>query len=88
MSKAVQSELRLAKRMTRLGTETAFDVLVKARVLEATGRDIVHLEIGEPISIPGQHHRGGDRRPAQGLHPLRAVGWLAAVARDHRSVRE
>ena len=41
-------ELRLARRMARLGTETAFEVLVKARALEATGRDIVHLEIGEP----------------------------------------
>src|SRR5437588_8492416 len=41
-------ELRLAKRMALLGTETAFKVLVKARALEATGRDIVHLEIGEP----------------------------------------
>jgi aspartate/methionine/tyrosine aminotransferase len=34
--------------MSRLGTETAFEVLVKARKLEAQGRDIVHLEIGEP----------------------------------------
>jgi aspartate aminotransferase len=42
------TELRLAKRMSRLGTETAFEVLVKARALEAKGRDIVHLEIGEP----------------------------------------
>ena len=41
-------ELRLARRMARLGTETAFEVLVKARALEAKGRDIVHLEIGEP----------------------------------------
>ena len=41
-------ELRLAKRMVRLGTETAFEVLVKARALEAKGRDIIHLEIGEP----------------------------------------
>ena len=41
-------ELRLAKRMARLGTETAFEVLVKARALEAKGHDIVHLEIGEP----------------------------------------
>ena len=48
MSKATQSELRLARRMSRLGTETAFEVLVKARALEAKGRDIVHLEIGEP----------------------------------------
>jgi aspartate/methionine/tyrosine aminotransferase len=42
------SELRLAKRTARLGTETAFEVLVRARALEAKGRDIVHLEIGEP----------------------------------------
>jgi aspartate/methionine/tyrosine aminotransferase len=40
--------LRLADRMQRLGTETAFEVLVRARALEAKGRDIVHLEIGEP----------------------------------------
>src|SRR5256714_4719988 len=48
MHQAAQSPLRIAKRMARLGTETAFEVLVKARALEATGRDIVHLEIGEP----------------------------------------
>lgn len=38
----------LARSMGRLGTETAFEVLVKAKALEAQGRDIVHLEIGEP----------------------------------------
>ncbi|MDR3764791.1 MAG: pyridoxal phosphate-dependent aminotransferase [Acidobacteriota bacterium] len=48
MSKALQTELRLAQRMSRLGTETAFEVLARARSLEAQGRDIVHLEIGEP----------------------------------------
>jgi aspartate aminotransferase len=42
------TELRLADRMSRLGTETAFEVLVRARALEAKGKDIVHLEIGEP----------------------------------------
>src|SRR6202049_776222 len=47
MHKAAQSELRLAKRMARLGTETAVEVLVKARALEAKGRDIVHLEIAD-----------------------------------------
>ncbi|HWW93368.1 MAG TPA: pyridoxal phosphate-dependent aminotransferase [Vicinamibacteria bacterium] len=40
--------MRLSERMARLGTETAFDVLVRARALEAQGREIVHLEIGEP----------------------------------------
>jgi len=40
--------VELAKRMGRLGTETAFEVLARARALEAQGRDIIHLEIGEP----------------------------------------
>ena len=40
--------VRLASRMQRLGTETAFEVLVRARALEAQGKDVVHLEIGEP----------------------------------------
>jgi len=44
----VTPALRLAKRMSRLGTETAFEVLVRARALEAQGKNIVHLEIGEP----------------------------------------
>ena len=38
----------LAERMSQLGTETAFEMLAKARALEAQGREIVHLEIGEP----------------------------------------
>ena len=38
----------LADRTKRLGTETAFEVLAKARALEAQGRSIIHLEIGEP----------------------------------------
>ncbi len=42
------TELRLAGRMARLGGETAFEVLARARALEAQGKDIVHLEIGEP----------------------------------------
>jgi aspartate aminotransferase len=40
--------MKLAERMSRIGTETAFEVLVRARALEAQGRDIIHLEIGEP----------------------------------------
>jgi aspartate aminotransferase len=48
MSRAVQFELQLAKRMSRLGTETAFEVLNRARELERQGKDIIHLEIGEP----------------------------------------
>ena len=40
--------MRLARRMDRLGTESAFEVLAKAKALERGGREIVHLEIGEP----------------------------------------
>jgi aspartate/methionine/tyrosine aminotransferase len=40
--------IRFAKRMDRLGTEGAFEVLARARRLEAAGRHVVHLEIGEP----------------------------------------
>jgi aspartate/methionine/tyrosine aminotransferase len=40
--------MKLAERMSRIGVESAFDVLVRARALEAQGRSVVHLEIGEP----------------------------------------
>src|ERR1035438_3374876 len=40
--------MKLAERMNRIGVETAFDVLVKARALEAQGKSVIHLEIGEP----------------------------------------
>lgn len=48
MERATVHELQLARRMSRLGTETAFEVLNKARALERQGRNIIHLEIGEP----------------------------------------
>ena len=47
--------MQLAERMSRLGTESAFDVLMRARALEAQGRDIVHLEIGEPDFDTPEH---------------------------------
>ena len=40
--------MKLAERMSRLGTETAFVMLAKAKQLEAQGKEIIHLEIGEP----------------------------------------
>lgn len=40
--------MKLASRMERIGTETAFEAAARARSLEATGRDVIHLEIGEP----------------------------------------
>ena len=40
--------MKLAQAMGRLGTETAFEVLARARALEAKGKEVIHLEIGEP----------------------------------------
>ena len=47
--------MRLAQRMSQLGTESAFEVLSKALALEAGGRSVVHLEIGEPDFASPQH---------------------------------
>ncbi|MBN9661353.1 MAG: pyridoxal phosphate-dependent aminotransferase [Acidobacteria bacterium] len=47
--------MKLASSMTRIGVETAFEVLVRARGLEAQGRHIIHLEIGEPDFATPRH---------------------------------
>jgi aspartate/methionine/tyrosine aminotransferase len=47
--------MKLAERMSRIGVEGAFNVLVRARALEAQGRDVIHLEIGEPDFPTAQH---------------------------------
>ncbi len=47
--------MKLAERMSRIGTETAFEVLVRARALEARGRKVIHLEIGEPDFATPSH---------------------------------
>ncbi len=53
------TNIRLAARMRRLGTESAFEVLARARALEAEGRSIIHLERPHP------------HVPAPGIMPLR-----------------
>jgi aspartate aminotransferase len=40
--------MQLVKKMAQIGVESAFEVMVKARALEATGKSVIHLEIGEP----------------------------------------
>jgi len=85
--------LKLAQRMQRLGTETAFEVLARARALEAQGRDIVHLEIGEPdFDTPGNIVEAGVNAltggwthygPSPGLPALRE-----AVAEDVARTRQ
>src|SRR5512139_4111400 len=73
--------MELADRMSRLGTETAFSVLARAKALEAQGRKVVHLEIGEPdfdtpaniIEAAVAALSGGHTHytPAAGILPLR-----------------
>ncbi len=79
--------LRLAERMSRLGTESAFEVLVRARALEAQGKSVIHLEIGEPdfdtpphiVEAAVEALRAGHTHytPAAGLPELRE-----AIARE------
>ena len=74
---------RVASRMERIGTETAFEVLVRARALEAQGREVIHLEIGEPdFDTPGHIVRAAQQAleegqthygPALGQPDLRAA---------------
>ena len=73
--------MKIAERMSRIGVETAFEVLVRARALEAQGRDIIHLEIGEPdFDTPRHIVEAGKQAldqgwthygPTQGLPELR-----------------
>ena len=49
--------MNYAARMARLGTETAFEVLARAQALEAQGKSVVHLEIGEPDFDTPEHIR-------------------------------
>ena len=87
--------MRLSQRMARLGTETAFEVLVRARALEAKGRSIVHLEIGEPDFDTPAHIseaaaaalKGGATHygPAAGLPELRAA--IAEDSTRRRGIR-
>ena len=63
--------MKLASRMSKLGTETAFEVLVKANALAATGVDVVHLELGEPdFDTPRPHYRRGKGCLRWWIHPL------------------
>ena len=47
--------MQLAESLDRLGTETAFEVLARAKALEASGRRIIHLQIGEPDFTTPRH---------------------------------
>ena len=72
--------MKLAERMSRLGTETAFEVLAKARRLESEGRDIIHLEIGEPdFDTPANVVQAGIRALGEGYTHYGPSPGLAEV---------
>lgn len=68
--------MKLADCMSRIGTESAFDVLARARALEAEGRDIVHLQIGEPdFDTPAHITEAGIQALREGYtHYVPALG--------------
>src|SRR5204863_8724423 len=84
--------MKVAERMGRLGTESAFEVLARAKALERQGREIIHLEIGEPDFDTPKHIREAAKQaldngathygPASGLPELRE-----AVAKDVGATR-
>ena len=73
--------MNVAERMARLGTESAFEVLAKAKALERQGKEIVHLEIGEPDFDTPEHIKAAAKQaldagathygPSAGLPELR-----------------
>lgn len=73
--------MKLAERMSRLGTESAFEVLARAKALEAKGKKVIHLEIGEPdFDTPDNIREAAAKAiwdgythycPAQGIPDLR-----------------
>ncbi len=84
--------MNFAERMSRLGTESAFEVLARAKALERQGKEIIHLEIGEPDFDTPAHIREAAKRaldggathygPAAGLPELRE-----AIAKDVGATR-
>jgi len=95
MAPTTQYQLQLARRMARLGTETAFEVLNKARALERQGKSIIHLEIGEPdfdtpanvieAAVDALHKGWTHYGPSAGLPELRQT--LAEYVSRTRSVK-
>jgi aspartate/methionine/tyrosine aminotransferase len=95
MPQTTQHALQLARRMSRLGTETAFEVLNKARALERQGKSIIHLEIGEPdfdtpanvveAAVDALHKGWTHYSPSAGLPELRQT--IADYVSRTRSIK-
>ena len=88
--------MKLSEGMARIGTETAFEAAARARALEATGRSVIHLEIGEPdFDTPANVREAAKRAldrgathytPTVGIPELRAAIAADATARKGLAV--
>ena len=86
--------VRLAHRMAAIGTESAFEVLARAKQLEQQGHHIIHMEIGEPDFPTPQHIKAAANEalranetkygPSAGIMPCREA--VAAYVSDTRGV--
>jgi aspartate aminotransferase len=91
---AVQHEDRLAEAVARLGSENAFEILARAREIEAKGRRVVHMEIGEPdfdtpehikkAAVEALYDNHTHYTPSSGLPALRAA--IAEYASHFRNI--
>src|SRR5688572_8347900 len=83
--------VKLARRMSELGTETAFQVLARAKALEAQGKSIVNLGIGSPdFRTPENIVEAGRRALAEGHHfytPAKGIPALRAAVADDVALR-
>ena len=84
--------MTVAARMHDLGTESAFEVLARARALEAQGKEIIHLEIGEPdFETPRHIIEAGMQAISDGFTHYAPTAGLPelreAIARNSREVR-
>ena len=81
--------MRLASRMSTIGTETAFEVAARARALEATGRSVIHLEIGEPdFDTPANVRAAAKRALDEGLTHYPPFSGHPGAARGDRRGRD
>src|SRR3954469_17516880 len=72
--------LKQAARMELLGTETAFEVLARAKALEAQGRSIINLGIGQPdFPTPPHIVEAGRKALADGHHGYTPANGVPAI---------
>ena len=81
--------MRLADRMTGIGSESAFEAAARARALEATGRSVIHLEIGEPdFETPANVRKAAKRALDEGwTHYGPYLGLRRCVRPSRRTPR-